>query len=175
MDLFGEKKRRAFNEEALPHQDALFRMALSMTRRRSRAQDIVQETYKEAWRSFDRFHTGTNCKAWLFTILFRVERRHSRRELARRTIALDQVPERQLASRPDFDLRVDHDGVLSLLETLPEHYRIVLVLADVESLSYREVARTLAIPIGTVMSRLNRGRALLREKLAGDRSSAQSA
>ena len=175
MNLFGDKRRRTFAQEALPHQESLYRMAVSLTRDRAVAQDIVQDTYREAWRGFDRYQPGSNCKAWLFTILFRVNKRHSRRGLAHLTVSLDEVPERQLSSQPDFEDRLNNEVVIRLLDSLPEHYRLVLILADVESLSYREISATAGIPIGTVMSRLNRARSLLREKLAGNRNTARSA
>jgi len=165
--------REDFFAEALPHRDALFRTALSKTRSPELAEDMVQEAYKEAWRSFGRYQPGSNCKAWLFTILFRVIKRHGRPRFDALQIGLDQVPQDQLSIEPRIEEQLDTESLLAMLHSLPEHYRLVLVLSDIESLSYREIADSLGIPIGTVMSRLNRARSLFRQKLDGEQQRAR--
>ena len=165
--------REDFLLEALPHREALYRMALSQTRGLDLAEDIVQETYKEAWRSFARYQPGSNCKAWLFTILFRVIKRHRRPTPVQ--IDLDEAPAAALSQPPGIEEKLVSESVLRTALSLPEHYRLVLILADVESLSYREIADTLGIPIGTVMSRLNRARDLFRQKLTGGQQKARGA
>lgn len=157
--------RKRFEEEALPHLGALFRTALRIAREQAEAEDLVQETYKEAWGSFHRYRPGTNCKAWLFRILFRRWSRRLRRINRLTQVDLEEVSEERLAVMPDFEARLAHETVLDVLNSLPEHYQLVLILADVEGFSYREIADQLELPVGTVMSRLNRARNLLRQKL----------
>lgn len=135
------------------------------------AQDLVQETYKEAWSSFSTYRSGSNCKAWLFRIFFRVASRMHRQETERRQLDLEQAPSGLLSVSGPHRRFEDKEIILSILEALPERYRSILILADAEEMSYREISDLLGIPLGTVMSRLNRGRALFREKFlrqAGD-------
>ncbi|MFQ5740478.1 MAG: sigma-70 family RNA polymerase sigma factor [Acidobacteriota bacterium] len=160
-----KEDRKRFLSEALPHSDALYRMALRLAEDASVAEDFVQETFKEAWVSFHTYQPGSNCKAWLFRILFRVRGRHLSSRNKLKWVPLEDVPEKRLAVT-DFRQRVEARLVLKILHTLPRHYQVVLVLADVENLSYREIAQTLGVPIGTVMSRLNRARKFFRSKLA---------
>jgi len=157
-----------FETEALPHLDDLFRMAVRMTGDRSRAEDALQETYLQAWKSFDKFEKGTNCKAWLYRILFYTVH-HQRRKLFRFPLAED--PEETLentlvAPEPVPEVLQDQD-ILKALEAIADDYRSVILLVDVEEFSYKEAAQILQVPIGTVMSRLNRGRAQLRKRLSG--------
>lgn len=165
--------RNKFLEEALPHMAALFRTALRMTRNRAQAEDLVQETYTEAWKSFHRYELGTNCKAWLFRILYRVRGKQIRESVRAQEVLLEEAPLQSLTVQPGSEARIRYQEVLQLLASLPDHYQEVLVLADVEGFSYREIAEMLETPLGTVMSRLNRARSLLREKL--DREQARSA
>lgn len=153
-----------FLDEALPHADALYRMALRTSRDAQLAQDLVQETYKEAWKSFKNYQPGTNCKAWLFKILMRVTQQQSRKIRRYLRVQLEDVPERKLVAVPTAEDEVERAEILALVSRIPEKYRMVLLLADVEGLSYKEVAETLEVPLGTVMSRLNRARNLLRER-----------
>lgn len=163
----GERKLD-FESEALPHLDDLFRVAVRMTGDRSRAEDALQETYLQAWKSFDKFKKGTNCKAWLYRILFYTVH-HQRRKLFRFPLASE--PEETLentlvAPEPVAEMLRDED-ILRALEALSDDYRAVILLVDVEEFSYKEAAQILQLPMGTVMSRLNRGRAQLRKRLSG--------
>ncbi len=151
-------------EEALPHIDALYRMALRTFGDPEMARDLVQETYKEAWRSFDGYQAGSDCKAWLFRIYYRVVGRRRKLERVQHHVDLDSLPEERLSVPAEAERRLEGAPVIQVLEGMPEHYRSILVLADVESLSYREIARLLDLPLGTVMSRLNRARTLFRER-----------
>ena len=168
-----------FEDEALVYADALYGTALRMTRNPSDAEDLVQETFLRAFRSWDRFETGTNLKAWLFKImtnLFISSYRQRRREPV--TVSTDQTEEFDLyrnlvdngagvgrsAESIVLEGLVD-DDVKAALSSLPENFRIPVLLADVQGFSYREIADMLAIPIGTVMSRLHRGRKALQKAL----------
>jgi RNA polymerase sigma-70 factor, ECF subfamily len=156
----------AFEGEVLPHADRLFRLAMWFERNRADAEDVVQETMMQALRSFHRFQPGTNCRAWLTTILQRVV--SNRRRAKGRAIVVND-PEDRIAHTVPFVPPVPQDLtdelVLSSLRRLPTAFQEVILLCDVEDLSYKEAAEALAIPIGTVMSRLHRGRAQLRAEL----------
>ncbi len=135
-----------------------------MTKRKDLAEDLVQETYQQAWKSFQGYTSGTDCKAWLFRILFRLRQKQLRQARWWKPVDIDEVPEGLLAVQPDFQDSIESEEVLRILQSLPEHYQMVLVLADIEEFRYREIARMLNLPIGTIMSRLNRARSLFREK-----------
>jgi len=167
--LFGRKaKAEDFESAAMPHLNDLFRAALRAIGNRSDAEDLVQEAYLQAWKSFHRFEPGTNCRAWLYKILFRVIQHHRRKMYNNKSARVSEEP---LTETLPYDPPVPQDlrdeDVLAAFDRIPHHFREVVLLADVQEFSYREVADTLAIPIGTVMSRLSRGRKLLREQLAG--------
>ncbi len=151
----------------MPHADRLFRLAMWMERDRQEAEDLVQETLLQALRSFGRFTPGTNCRAWLVTILQHV-RSNRRRARARREMTedLDDRLSETVAFVPPVPAELTDEEVLEALRLVPEAYREVIVLSDVEEMSYREIAAALRIPLGTVMSRLHRGRALLRRQLS---------
>jgi RNA polymerase sigma-70 factor (ECF subfamily) len=165
-----------FEQVALVHLDALYQTALRLTHNRAEAEDLVQEAYLRAFRGFHRFNPGTNCRAWLFTIMRNVflnQVRHGGREVldADMTI-LDTATESATAARPtrenpeeEFLQTVVHGDVDRALRSLPLVFREAVVLADLEGLSYKEVAEVIGCPIGTVMSRLSRGRHLLRQAL----------
>ena len=157
----------AFEAEAMPHVDRLFRLAMWMERDRQEAEDLVQETLLQALRSFGRFTPGTNCRAWLVTILQHV-RSNRRRARARRnmTTDLDDRLSDTVAFVPPVPSDLTDEDVLEALRSVPEPFRDIIVLSDVEELTYREIAEALKIPMGTVMSRLHRGRALLRQQLS---------
>ncbi len=172
---------RAFSDEALSYIDALYGTALRLTRRPQDAEDLVQDTYLKAFRASKQFQRGTNLKAWLFTILhntFRNMRRHDGRnpvdvnsetvELAADLAGDERTPE-QLLTRAtlDSDLQAALDG-------LPDAFRQAVWLRDVEEFSYADIARIVEVPIGTVMSRISRGRRMLYERLAPKRSGAAS-
>lgn len=157
----------AFEAEALPHVDRLFRLALWFERNRHEAEDLVQETMTQALQSFHRFQPGTNCRAWLVTILQHV-RSNRRRSRSRSPLVSD--PDDTIAKMtpfvPPVPQHLTDEEVLGALRGIPAQFQEVIVLCDVEDLTYKEIADALAIPLGTVMSRLHRGRALLRIELA---------
>ncbi|HUL72257.1 MAG TPA: sigma-70 family RNA polymerase sigma factor [Vicinamibacterales bacterium] len=157
----------AFEGEVLPHADRLFRLAMWLERNRADAEDVVQETMIQAMRSFHRYQPGTNCRAWLITILQRIV--SNRRRARGRSMVVDD-PDDRIAHTvpfvPPVPQALTDELVLGTLRRLPTAYQEVIVLCDVEDLSYKEAAEALSIPIGTVMSRLHRGRAQLRTELA---------
>jgi RNA polymerase sigma-70 factor, ECF subfamily len=161
-----------FAQAALSHLDSLYGAALRLTRRTQDAEDLVQDTYLKAFRSAHQFETGTNLKAWLFTILhntYRNVRRHDGRspidvdseavDRAEDAAGLDHSPE-QLLTRATLDADLQR-----ALDELPDAFRQAVWLRDVEELSYADIAKVLDIPIGTVMSRISRGRRALFEGL----------
>jgi RNA polymerase sigma-70 factor (ECF subfamily) len=155
-----------FETEALPHAERLFRLAMWLERDRGEAEDLVQETMMLALQSFHRYRPGTNCRAWLMTILHNV-RNNRRRRRAHSPLVEDpddRISQTAVAPRPVADGLTDEE-MLAALERLPPQYQEVIVLCDVEELTYKEIAEALSIPAGTVMSRLHRGRALLRAAL----------
>ena len=161
----------AFEAEALPHVDRLFRLALWFEGNRHEAEDLVQETMMQALQSFHRFQPGTNCRAWLVTILQHV--RSNRRRARQRSNMVDD-PDDRIAHTIPFVAPVAQEltdeDVLGALGRIPVQFQEVIVLCDVEELTYKEIADALAIPLGTVMSRLHRGRALLRSELGASRA-----
>lgn len=160
------QKLEAFESQALEFSHQLFRVALRLARNRDRAEDLVQETYLQAWRSFERFQQGTNLRAWLFKIMFNVFYSGLRKQRLT-LVSTEEAVAETLAYDPPTPQDLTDEDVLGALERLPRDYQIPVVLADVEELSYREIADALEIPIGTVMSRLHRGRKLLRTELTG--------
>jgi len=168
-----------FSQEALLHLDSLYGTALRLTRRPQDAEDLVQDTYLKAFRSAHQFERGTNLKAWLFTILhntYRNMRRHDVRtpvdvdsEAVDRAAdgAGDRETPEQLLSRATLDADLQ-----AALDALPEAFRQAVWLRDVEELSYAEIAGVLDVPIGTVMSRISRGRRALFEGLQARRADA---
>ena len=164
--MFGDRKDE-FVRVAFAHFRELRRVAFRICGDRETADDLVQETYLRAWRSFDRFTLGTNCRAWLYRILFNVHS-EQRRTQSRKpvVVSLQRVKETALCSesRPPADLTLEE--VKMVFAELAEPYRVVLVLADIEGMRYREIADLLGVPMGTVMSRLSRGRQILRARLA---------
>ena len=166
-----------FTEEALSYIDSLYGTALRLTRRTQDAEDLVQETYLKAFRASAQFERGTNLKAWLFTILhntFRNMRRHAGRnpvdvnsetvEHAVDRAAEEQTPE-QLLTRATLDADLQ-----AALDEMPDAFRQAVWLRDVEEFTYAEIAAMLDVPIGTVMSRISRGRRILYARLAATRS-----
>jgi RNA polymerase sigma-70 factor (ECF subfamily) len=151
----------------LPHRDALYQSARSILANAAAAEDAVLETYLQAWKSFARFQTGTNCRAWLFGILFNVIR-HERRKWTSRFSFFDKSDtlEQTLPARTTVAENLEDQEILAALRAIPQIYSEVVVLSDVQEFSYKEIQQALGVPIGTVMSRLSRGRQLLREKLA---------
>jgi RNA polymerase sigma-70 factor (ECF subfamily) len=163
---------RAFESEALGHLDALYATARRLTRNPTQAEDLVQDTYVKAFRFADRFEAGTNLKAWLFTILHNTFR-NQRRDVSRDPVVADSdavdraaalsgraaTPEQLLLDRTlDADLQAAFDA-------LPDVFREAVWLRDVQEFTYGEIARMVEVPIGTVMSRIARGRRLLHDRL----------
>jgi RNA polymerase sigma-70 factor (ECF subfamily) len=162
------RRTEEFETAAIPHLNGLYRTAARITGNRTEAEDLVQETFLQAWKSFDRFETGTNCRAWLFKILFHVVQQHRRKWYnAKVIIDGNESWEKNVAYEPPVPQQLCDEDVLAAFERIPLQYREVVLLADVEEFAYREIAETLSIPIGTVMSRLSRGREMLRRELAG--------
>jgi RNA polymerase sigma-70 factor (ECF subfamily) len=156
-----------FETEAMPHLNDITRTAMRLVGDRSRAEDVVQEVYLQAWKSFHRFEPGTNCRAWLFKILFHCIH-HQRRRWLRFPLlkATEEFIESRLTWSPPVPEHLTDEEILAALDRIPAEFRAVVLLVDVEEFSYREAADIAGIPIGTVMSRLSRGRKLLREQLA---------
>jgi RNA polymerase sigma-70 factor, ECF subfamily len=158
----------SFEAVAMPHLADLYRTASLLLRDRHEAEDLIQDTYLEAWKSFHRFEMGTNCRAWLFKIMFH-RLHHVRRRLVKtsRVVTIDD-PDGQveLAAEPVVPQEIRDEDVLNALAKVAVEFREIVLLADVEEFSYKEIAETLRIPLGTVMSRLSRGRKLLRQELA---------
>ena len=172
--------RDLFEEQALPFIDQLYAAAMRMTRNPSDAQDLVQETFVKSFAAFKQFEQGTNLKAWLYRILtntFINTYRKKQREPFQGTI--DDLEDWQLggaesrtamANRSAEAEAIDHlpdSAVKDALQSIPEDFRLAVYFADVEGFSYQEIAEIMKTPIGTVMSRLHRGRRLLRDLLSG--------
>ena len=167
-----------FNEEAMPLLDQLYGGALRMTRNPQDAEDLVQETYLKAYKAFDSFKEGTNLKAWLYRIMTNTYI-NSYRKKQRRPIetSAEDVTDRQLYTTSSHDSTGLQSAEVEALKNLPDaqiaeamnslsdDYRMVVYYADVEGLAYKEIAEVMDIPLGTVMSRLHRGRKQLRELL----------
>jgi RNA polymerase sigma-70 factor (ECF subfamily) len=167
----------SFEELAVPLFDQLYNFAHWLTRDRSEAEDLVQEAYTKALRGFSSFQLGTNFRAWMYRILRNTFLTSRTGLQATMTVALEleednlelpierETPEAMLIERSNWQL------IQNAIEELPQHYREILLLCDLEELSYREISETLSIPLGTVMSRLSRARntltKLVRRKLEG--------
>ena len=166
--IFAKKvKTEEFESAALPHFDDLYRTAIRVVGDRTEAEDLVQEAYLQAWKSFHRFEMGTNCRAWLFKILFHVIHHHRRKWFSSKLVKeSDELLENVLTYEPPVPENLTDEDILAALTKVPQDFREVLLLADVQEFSYKEVAETLQIPLGTVMSRLSRGRKLLRSEVA---------
>lgn len=158
-----------FEAEAMHHIDDLYRTAKRLTRNETEADDLVQETYMQAWKSFAHYELGTNCRAWLYKILFNKYDHHRRKQYTQSKYfqEADELIFEMSAARTPVPEHLTDREVISALDKLPEHYRSVVLLADVHEFDYKEVAHILDIPMGTVMSRLNRARTHLKKSLAG--------
>jgi RNA polymerase sigma-70 factor (ECF subfamily) len=167
------ERRARFEREMLPHLDALYRVALRLTRSAADADDLVQETMLKAFRGFDGFTPGTNAKGWLLTILrhafineYRRRSRHPETMDLDTAEAIGALPEEGLAPSGDrFFERIVDEALLRAVDDLPEAFREAVVLSDIEGLNYQETADVLGVPVGTVKSRLFRGRRLLKSRL----------
>jgi RNA polymerase sigma-70 factor, ECF subfamily len=161
-------KGESFEELAMPLFDQLFNFAQWLTRERSEAEDLVQETYAKALKGFSSFQPGTNFRAWMYRILrntFLTSRTGLKVTATVPIESEDTLPSAQETPETIFLERSQHELLQSAIEELPVHFREILLLCEVEEMSYQEIAETLSIPIGTVMSRLARARAALREIL----------
>jgi len=158
-----------FEHEALPHTRALYSAAYRITRNAADADDLVQETLLRSLRAFEGYVPGTNIRAWLFTILYRT-RTDQLRKLGRSPRTVELVDQEPAVAPPQAALACGHEAIERALGDLPEVFRTAVVLRDIEELTYDEIARVLGIPIGTVMSRIHRGRSLLREALSSLRA-----
>ena len=172
-------ERRRFQADALPLLDSLYGAALRMTRNPQDAEDLVQETMLRAYRAFDRFEAGTNLKAWLFRILTNAYiNTYRKRQREPQKVSADEVEEfdlyqelknhdTQFDATPEsivLDSLVDSD-IIDAIDDLPEQFRLAVVLSDIEGFSYAEMAEIMDVPMGTVMSRLHRGRKALQKRL----------
>jgi len=169
-----------FAEQTMEYMPALYAAALRMTRNPADAEDLVQETYLRAYRGFEGFREGTNLKAWLYRILtntfintYRAKKRRPDQVdlddvedfyLFRRIGGLEGADASRTAETELLDSLPDEE-VKEALESLPEQFRMAVILADIEGFSYKEIAEILDVPIGTVMSRIHRGRKQLQKRL----------
>ena len=175
-----EQDREAFQREAVPHLDALYGTALRMTKSESDAEDLIQETMLKAYRYFDKYEQGTNCKAWLFKIMTNTFINRYRKKQKRKEFLVDDGhrPLQERVEAPEHSAFHDHyeseeqiyfrmfgDEVRRALEEMPVDFRMVVILADLQDFAYKEIAEIMDCPIGTVMSRLYRGRRMLQAHL----------
>jgi len=172
------QRRKEFEEEALVHLDLLYNSAVQMTRHVADAQDLVQETFVKAYRFFDKFTRGTNCKAWLFKIMknnyinaFRKRSKEPARVDFEEVEGVLQAPPEPAIPVGDgreikdvFEELVE-DDIKKALDELPLEFKMAVVLSDIEGFSYQEIADIMECPIGTVRSRLSRARRFLQSKL----------
>lgn len=177
-ELEPAERREIFVRDALPYLDQLYSAALRYTRNPADAEDLVQETYAKAYDKFHQFRQGTNLKAWLYRILTNSYINRYRRQQRRPDeVSADADPEFSLydrvaetterAAEQEVLEALTDDEVKQAMADLPEQYRIAVYLADVEGFSYAEIAEIMGTPIGTVMSRLHRGRSRLQKALYG--------
>jgi RNA polymerase sigma-70 factor (ECF subfamily) len=170
------QKQREFQSEALPHMDLLYNYALRMTYNSADAEDLVQETFLKAFRFWDSYEKGTNIRAWLFRIMKNAYINRYRKEKKEpETVEYEEVENFYNSIRESVTESSDlqetlynnllEDDVATAIAELPEDFRTVVILCDIEGLTYEEVAEFVDCPIGTVRSRLHRGRKLLRAKL----------
>jgi RNA polymerase sigma-70 factor (ECF subfamily) len=170
------RDRVRFEEDALALSDQVYRVARRLTSNREEAEDLVQETYARAFRNWRSFQPGTNLRAWLFRILTNLNIDRGRR--------LQRTPDTQPLEEGDYFLynrleetggepeedkvveRLSQDSVVQALAAVPHDFRDVVVLVDIGEFSYRDAAQILDVPVGTVMSRLHRGRRILKQELA---------
>ena len=173
-------RKKGFEEEALPHLDAVYRFALRLSGAPDQAEDLAQETFLKAYKSWGQYTRGTQAKSWLFTIcrnvfLRRRERSHRHDEIVSENVGrtvpgpnpVNPVWVSVLGVDPegDFFESIVDDRIIQAIDELPEEYRTAVVLSDLEGLPYAEIAELMEVPVGTVKSRLFRGRRRLQEAL----------
>jgi RNA polymerase sigma-70 factor, ECF subfamily len=180
IDMTLQEKIQVFEDTAVPHMDAMYRTALRLTRNEKDAEDLLQETFLRAYKSFHQFQLGTNIKAWLFKIMTNLHINRYQKQARRPTklsyedleefYLYNQLLEKEIILNSN---NVEEEVLNSFLDTevkeaiekLPWEFRITVVLADIEGFRYQEIADILNCPIGTVRSRLSRGRRLLEKYL----------
>ncbi len=168
-----EQRRQEFEEIALVHMQRIYNTALRLTRNKTEAEDLFQETYLRAYRFFHQFRQGSDCRAWLYTILHNLFINRVRQLSPGRVDFDDERFHREnvmggmVSENPEVMLiqRLTREHIQHAIAALPPKLRVAVVLADVEGCTYREIAEICQIPIGTVMSRLYRGRQALRDAL----------
>lgn len=175
-----DENRRSFETQMLPHLDALFRSALGMTRNAGDAEDLVQETFVRAYQFFGQFQRGTNARAWLFKILTNLyinayrKKAHEPEKLSYDNLEefylynrLSDAQSRGAGGSPEDEIlrKVQVEAIREAIERLPDEYRETVILADLNELSYQEISDIVNVPIGTVRSRLSRGRKLVQKAL----------
>lgn len=176
MALFQRKPSRSdFEREAMPHVRALYGAALRLTRHEGDAEDLVQEAMLRAYRFFDTFEAGTNCKAWLFRILTNAFRnRYREREREQQILADAESSDANIGQFTSASFENTESALLGrmvsreveeALRSVPSEFRLAVILADLEDFSYKEIAEIMQCPAGTVMSRLYRGRKILQKLL----------
>lgn len=170
------QKYADFQREAIPHMDALYTFAYRMTGDSDTADDLVQETYLKAFRFFDKFEKGTNCKAWLFRILKNTYINEYRRESKMQAKVDYEDIENFYENIKPSEIKSSHiqddvfsnlldDDISGAITSLPEDFRTVIILSDIEGFTYEEIADFIDCPIGTVRSRLHRARKMLYVRL----------
>jgi RNA polymerase sigma-70 factor (ECF subfamily) len=180
FDISRSQKRTHFEQEAMQHIDSLYATALRLTRSSSDAEDLVQDTLLKAYRFYDKFEAGTNLKAWLLKIETNTFINRYRRKVRERKVfdgaSAEPVGEGVMSraamrglTHPidDAQRRILAGEIQDALDSLPHEHRLMVVLADVEELSYKEIAEIVGCPIGTVMSRLHRARKAMQQRLIG--------
>lgn len=162
-----DRRWENFEQEAMPLAPDLFRVAMYLKRNRDLAEDLVQETMMQALKSFHRYEPGTNCKAWLTTIMYNTHYKQLRKQT---NLKIVDDPEEKIAQTlafvPSIPQQLTDEDIIEAVGKVPEIFREVIMLCDVEDFSYKEISAMLDIPMGTVMSRLHRGRKILRGELA---------
>ncbi|MGI8543780.1 MAG: sigma-70 family RNA polymerase sigma factor [Aridibacter sp.] len=162
-----EKLWENFEQEAMPYAADLFRVAMFLKRNRDAAEDLVQETMMQSLKSFHRYEMGTNCKAWLTTIMYNTHYKQLRKQTNLKLVAdKEELIAQTVPFEASIPQNITDEDVLRAIEKVPEVFRGIVVLSDVEGFAYKEIAKIMDIPIGTVMSRLHRGRKVLRNELA---------
>lgn len=175
-DINTQQKHREFQSEAIPHMDILYNYALRLTGNTEDASDLLQETFLKAYRFWDKFEQGTNCRAWLFRIMRNSYiNRYRKAVKTPEHVDYDEIKEfyntirEQSSDANDLSERLYgqllDDQVATAITDLPEEFRTVVILCDIEGFTYEEAAEFVDCPIGTIRSRLHRGRKLLRDKL----------
>lgn len=155
-----------FEIEAMPHMPDLFRVAMFLKRNRDMAEELVQETLMQGLKSFHRYKLGTNCKAWLTTIMYNTHYKQIRKITKLKLVEdTEEIIAQTVPFEPSIPQQVTDEDVLHAIDNVPDTFREIVVLCDVEGFSYKEIASIMDIPMGTVMSRLHRGRKILRGEL----------